>query len=275
MPTEVRFIPLINDLMFKYIFSYKANIKYLEYLLENLFNYKSCFLKDKLEVIRGLELEKTKYDDRGLEVDIVVRLPDGKVINLEAYTSFYQASKLKSFLYQGNLFSTQLKSGENFDKVKLHLQINFVKGKNIVSRRFTVLASDDSREKFIDDLFQIDVINIDQKVNNNYTINNKLKKLFKLMGSTTYEEAKENVEGERVLMEMLEDMQKFNWDKWASEYFSRERYQKSVEAEKVQIAKTTEKNDIAKNMLNKSMNIKDISEITGLSEAEILNLKED
>lgn len=275
MQTDIKYVPLIDDLMFKYIFSYRANIKYLEYLLENLFNYEPGFLKDKLEVIRGFNFEKTKYDERGYEADIVVKMPEGIVINIEAYTAFYTTSKLKSFMYQGNLFSTQLKIGEGFDKVKPHLQINFVKGKDLVSRRYTVLASDGSNEKFIDDLFQIDVINIDQDVNNYYTINEKLAKMFKLMSATTYEEAKEAVEGEEVLMKILEDMQDFNWDKWASEYFSRERYQKSVEAEKIQIAKSNEKYDIAKNMLNEKIDISTISRVTGLSKEEVQNLNEE
>ena len=138
MNTKVKlYKPLLNDLVFKYIFGYNKNIKYTEYLLELLFNMSPGSLKGKVDIINSFKLEKTSYNERGLEVDIKVKMDNGNYLNLEAYTTFNMTSKLKSTMYLAHMFSTHLNMGEDINEAKPHLQINFVKGINIKSRTFT------------------------------------------------------------------------------------------------------------------------------------------
>lgn len=156
MNTEVKiYKTLLNDLVFKYIFGYSKNIYYTEYLLELLFNMEIGTLKGKIEIINSFKLEKSSYNERGFEVDIKVKMDDGEVLNLEAYTTFDMISKLKSTMYLGHMFATQLDAGDKISKVKPHLQINFVKGLNIKSKIFTIISEDDSREYFVGDYFKI------------------------------------------------------------------------------------------------------------------------
>lgn len=54
MNTEVKlYKPLLDDIVFKYIFGYSKNISYTEYLLELLFNLDTGSLNGKLEIINS------------------------------------------------------------------------------------------------------------------------------------------------------------------------------------------------------------------------------
>lgn len=91
MHTKVIYKPLLNDIVFKYIFGYNKNIKYTEYLLELLFNMPLGSLKGNIEIINSLKLNKISFKERGFEVDIRIKINNDKYINLEAYTSFDDA----------------------------------------------------------------------------------------------------------------------------------------------------------------------------------------
>lgn len=80
-------MPLLNDVMFKFIFGYNRNIKFTEYLLECLFDIPTGSLKNKLHVINSFKYDKSHFIDRLFEKDILVLLDDGRKVILEAYTS--------------------------------------------------------------------------------------------------------------------------------------------------------------------------------------------
>lgn len=182
MQTKI-YKPLLNDVVFKYIFGYNKNIRYAEYLLELLFNMNLGSLKGKIEILNSFKLDKVSYKERGFEIDIRIKINDDKYINLEAYTSFDDTSRLKSLMYIGHMFSHQLNSGEEIKDAKPHLQINLVKGINIKSRNYTIISEEEPHEYFIKDYFKIKVINVDDSNNIRYNELNKLQRLLKFMSA--------------------------------------------------------------------------------------------
>lgn len=282
----VEYVSLLDDLMFKFLFGYQKNIRFTEYLLELLFNFKPDSLKNKIKIMNSIKLDNTSINQRGFEADVIVKMPDGKIINLEAYTDFRFSSKIKSFMYLSYLFSTNLQKGEKVSIVKPHLQINFIKDKNIPSRNYVIISDDQAKEYFINDYFEIKVINIANYEINNYNIDERLKRLFKLLNATTNEEAKEAVKGDKKLKEMYDEAYEFMKDEFRKNYFSWERYLESVQEEKLEErelkgrlegrleGQQETKKKITKNLLKQNVSV-DIIERTGLSKDEKLEIQKE
>lgn len=286
MTTKVYFEPVLRDLCFKYLFGYQKNVKYTEYLLESLFDLNPGYLRNKIKIINSFTLEKINYQDRGLEADVIVEMPDGKIINLEAYTTFYTSSKIKSFMYLGHLFSSQLNMGENVSTVKPHMQINFVKGINIKSRKYVVLSEEEPRDLFIGNMFEIYVINVAEHEKISYNKNENLKRILRFMSAEDQEEMEMAVRGDKMLESAYRKLERFVLNKWRQDFFSVENYNKWVATE---IAETRGKEsleqgleqgsnekalEIAKNLLNENVSINIIMKTTGLSKEQIESLKE-
>lgn len=270
--------PLLNDIVFKYIFGYNKNIKYTEYLLELLFNFKSGSLKDRVEILNSFKLDKTSYKERGFEIDVRIKMPDDSYINLEAYTSFNDTSRLKSLMYLSHMFSHHLYSGERRKNAKQHLQINLVKGPSIKSRNYTIISEEEPRDYFIKDYFYIRVINVDEYNNIRYNELNKLQRLLRFMSATSDEEEKEIIKGDEILEKMYEDKWKFLQDEWANEFFTHDNYIASVHnaemEEKDEVIQekdeAIQEKDIAlqnaiKNFLKQNISLEEISNIMNLS----------
>lgn len=260
--------PLLNDIVFKYIFGYNKNIKYTEYLLELLFNFKPGSLKGKVEILNSFKLDKTSFKERGFEIDIRIKMPDDSYIDLEAYTSFDDIAKLKSLMYLSHMFSHHLESGDKIKNAKQHLQINFIKSPNIKSRNYTIISEDEPKDYFIKDYFYIRVINVDDYHNIRYNELNKLQRLLRFMSATSDEEEKEIIKGDDILEKLYEDKWKFLQDEWANEFFTHDNYIKSIHNAEIE-----KKDDIIekaiKNFLKQDMSLEEISKILNLSIKEI------
>ena len=114
-----KFIPKpLTDGVFKYLFGYKKNIKYTEYLLECLLDKEKGSLKGRIKIIRGLKLDKQGLYKHGFEVDIIVVLDEKYVFNIEAYTTFTEYGIYKSFSYLNTMFTNQFEIGDDFKKHK-------------------------------------------------------------------------------------------------------------------------------------------------------------
>ena len=164
------FIPLMDDLMFKYLFGYQDNIEFTEYLLELLLGYENGYLHNKIEITNSLKLDKDNYFERGLELDIGIKMIDDTIINLECYNTFGKIAKIKSLMYLSKLFSTQLEPGEKLNNVKRHLQINLVKDKYAENQNYLILSQ--NNKTYLNNLFEIRVINVEK--NNEIEYNNNL-----------------------------------------------------------------------------------------------------
>lgn len=268
MHTKVIYKPLLNDIVFKYIFGYNKNIKYTEYLLELLFNLELGSLKGKVKIINSFSLEKTSYEERGLEVDIQIEMDDGDYLDIEAYTTFDLTSKLKSTMYLGHMFSTQLDMGDKIKEAKPHLQINFVKGLNIKSKTFNIISEDESREYFVGDYFKIRVINVDESREICYNKLDKFNRLLRFMSAESEEEEKEVIKGDEILENIYKDKQEFLQREWASNFFTnvnliKSRYNAEI-AEKDEVIQET-----VKNLYAKKFTIEEIADTTKLSIEEV------
>ena len=117
---------LTNDLLFKEAYSNPHNRRALEYLLEAYFNFPDGYLKDKLAVSYESILDKNRLKDKSVRSDLVVIIDNTIFVNLEMYSVFTKNSLKKSKYYIMRIYSSQLNRGDNYTKIKIVTQINFV-----------------------------------------------------------------------------------------------------------------------------------------------------
>ena len=283
----ITFEPVIYDMCFKYLFGYQKNIRFSEYLIETLLNKEEGYFHDKLEIMNSYKFEKTGINERGLEADIKIKLPDNSIIILEAYTNFSNDKKYKSLMYIGHTFSTQLKIGKKINQAKSCIQYNFVKGLNYNYKTFSLYSKEKPRVGFIPNMFKIYVIGIEKNSEIPYNNNIRLKGICRLLSAKNEEELKKVVEdeGKEILKEMAKELDEFYQDRWREQFFDKfnmieceheielEKAIKKTRKETKKEAKQETLLKTAKNMLLENIPISSIIKITGLPESAILNLK--
>ncbi len=62
------FIPLTDDILFKYIFGSSKNTKFIEDFLKCYFNYSKGYLKNKVKVNSEALIDKLNYYDKNMRV---------------------------------------------------------------------------------------------------------------------------------------------------------------------------------------------------------------
>lgn len=204
------FIPRpITDSIFKYIFGYKRNIKYTEYLLECLFKKEKGYFNNKINILNSLKLGKNGLLEKEYEIDIRIEYEGKAIINIEPYTSFNKNSALKSFAYLNNEFLNQFESGDALNNAKLLIQYNIIKETGYKTKEYTMISKDKERIELFNgkDIFIMKIINLKDIDNNGY--DEKTKRLLKFLGANNMEEAKKIAKGDEMLMEIYGTASKY------------------------------------------------------------------
>ena len=117
MTTDYKVYPLYMDLQAKNLFGTERNVIFTEDLLEKYFDYDKGTLRG-CEITNSVVINSEVLHGKKIEMDIKVKLPDKSMVNLEFYSVYDKASEAKSFIYITKMFGGQLKSGEEYDKIK-------------------------------------------------------------------------------------------------------------------------------------------------------------
>ena len=211
MKTEV--YSLCTDIMAKHIFGYQKHARFLEDLLESMFNLKSGSLNGTI-ILNSVKLDKMSIKRKDLEMDIIAKLPNGEIINLEFYTKYDKNSEIKSFMYIGRLFSNVLDKGESYNKMNEIKQRNFVKGDNVhnnteLIRKYLVINEKDITDLLQPELFQIYIVDVDQSKKMKYNLGNKFSRWARLIAAESKEEMEKIVKGCEIMEDVYEEMKRF------------------------------------------------------------------
>ncbi len=260
---------LKDDLTFKYVFSHEDILKdFIDSFLNFMgLNYKATLTNVKVQDYMLPNKEKVK----GFFGDIVVTLNNSYIVSLEMYKkNFSKREYKKSLSYLHKLSIEQMKPGEkNYEKIKKVIGISFMQGnfrrinKEIVN---SYSFREEITEKVIDEGdIELYLVRYDLVPKRRTKKEKRFIKWLRMINAKDIEELEKIGKGDkimensiRVVKEWLEDSAKHGL----------ERYIDDVKFE----ATENEKINIAKNMLNKNMDIKDIIEITGLSKKQIMHL---
>ena len=275
MDNKDKFFTAKNDNVFKAIFCNENNTFLLKTLIER------C-LKIKIEIIEIhalLQIKENIYA-KGQILDVLVKV-DNRLINIEVNSGFYDGVHRRNFGYAGSKYSEEVKIGENYLDMNEVIQINFTWG---LPRKYLILGEyllvDKKTEiKFVDN-FSIFEYNMD-KIRELWYSGDKEYEFLAILDFNK-EELKKIGKGDEYMSEFKKKIESLNDNREYKEFLTAEEDMKKTNntfkeigrREGFEDGKVLEKVEIAKKLLNKNMDIKEIAEVTGLSLEKIQKLKE-
>ena len=290
-----KYIPMMYDKVFKKVFGDPNDTDKLAYLLSTIFKMPYEDFKDNIVILES-EKRVNKANEKMGKSDIVLKIEFstfGK-INLELNVGFYKEVIVRNVGYITDHFSSSIKVGENYSDIKPVIQINFNtydidKNSNKILDLYT-LKNEENHE--LTNILQIYHINIDKwyqcwyngDIERYSEENQKLIRCLALLKITNNEDftkciGETDMEDE-IKKDFVDTMDELCSDEEIERYYgSDEDLEKlRISGEKIKIKEAKEEGkeeksiEIAKAMLLKNMDIKDISDITGLSIDEIHKL---
>ena len=273
---EKEFVPLNEDLIFKEAMCHIDNRDKLIRFLELTTNLKKEVISNHLSVQYESVLNKSKYQDKSFRGDVIIEF-DGYKINLESYSYFDRNSLEKSISYVMRIFSTQLKRGKDYNTLESVIQINLVDNMEVGKPEETVSEyyitnSKDINDKLLPDKFKIKFYRLDKARNMEYNELDEEMRWIRFMGAQSNEERKEIAKGDKMLMELNNWVEEYMFDEKTKKYYG-EWAEQIAEEKGRKFGMKDAKIEIAKNMLKKDVDTKDIAEFTGLDLDVIEKLK--
>ena len=278
MDNKDKFFTAKNDNVFKAIFCNENNTFLLKTLIER------C-LKIKIEIIEIHAPEKIKENiyAKGQILDVLVKV-DNRLINIEVNSGFYDGVHRRNFGYAGSKYSEEVKIGENYLDMNEVIQINFTWG---LPRKYLILGEyllvDKKTEiKFVDN-FSIFEYNMD-KIRELWYSGDKEYEFLAILDFNK-EELKKIGKGDKYMSEFKKKIESLNDNREYKEFLTAEEDMKKTNNTFKEIGRREgledgkvlgieeSKVEIAKKLLSKNMDIKEIAEVTGLSIEKIRDLK--
>ena len=279
MDNKDKFFTAKNDNVFKAIFCNENNTFLLKTLIER------C-LKIKIEIIEIHAPEKIKENiyAKGQILDVLVKV-DNRLINIEVNSGFYDGVHRRNFGYAGSKYSEEVKIGENYLDMNEVIQINFTWG---LPRKYSILGEyllvdKKTGIKFVDN-FSIFEYNMD-KIRELWYSGDKEYEFLAILDFNK-EELKKIGKGDEYMSEFKKKIESLNDNREYKEFLTAEEDMKKTNNTFKEIGRREgfedgkvlgieeSKVEIAKKLLNKNMDIKEIAEVTGLSLEKIQKLKE-
>lgn len=269
-----------NDYVFRRIFGYPGNEKITEDMISEI-------IGEKLE-IESLDCEKIlpenlKSDKIGI-LDVRAKEKNNSQVNIEMQVVEKYNIVDRIMFYWSKLFISSLKSGENYSELKRTIVIliaNFEIEKLKEIERFITkwkIREEKNQNIILTEKLEIYIIELPKiKMTIKEKYREKLLSWMKFIQNPESLEEKEMNKYEKIQEagKILDYINEDEHEKWLAE--QRMIYkmdQNAVEEFGYHKGKKDEKIRIAKNLLKKNMNLKEISEITGLSQKEIEEIKE-
>ena len=298
---ENELIPLTFDIMFTEIFNNPDNICILEEFISNYLDIPLKEVSGNLKILSRRLKKEVRYDSRK-EVDLLLNYK-GKKINIEMSNNKSDGVINRNVVYLCKIHGNQLKVGDiNYSKINSTIQIVF-NNFNIGNELKTTWYLRNEEGQILTSKLRIDIINLVKGKDLCYTGSEKVDYLINWCKLLTTKD-RENVKdiSSQIMSHKSTDMLVNNMSALSEEDEMVKLYTKLSRREmeyNTYIAEATEEgynnghekgynegikkgieqgieqknNEIAKKMLDKSLDITTIEEITGLTKEEIMKLK--
>ncbi|MFI3308070.1 MAG: Rpn family recombination-promoting nuclease/putative transposase [Mycoplasmatota bacterium] len=267
--------------MFKKFFTEQKEI--LAKLISEIIN-----IKIKQEDINFINIEHmgNNKDNKKSLLDLEVKLPTGEYIIIEMQNGFGNDFSKRVQYYTSKVITNQLYVSQNYFTLKKVYCISFLSGKdrtdNLYPKLFTseILCDKITKEER-PSLFEFCYINLEQLENNEHKFTSFVISFLELM-NIKREDVLNNMETQdEYIKKSIEYIKKINSDPVITAALDREQRERLAYNTDIETAKRSgieqgleqgiEQNKISmvKSMLEKNMDIKLISEISGLTNEEI------
>ena len=298
---ENELIPLTFDIMFTEIFNNPDNICILEEFISNYLDIPLKEVSGNLKILSRRLKKEVRYDSRK-EVDLLLNYK-GKKINIEMSNNKSDGVINRNVVYLCKIHGNQLKVGDiNYSKINSTIQIVF-NNFNIGNELKTTWYLRNDEGQILTSKLRIDIINLVKGKDLCYTGSEKVDYLInwcKLLTTKDRENVKDissqimshkstdmlinnmsmlSLEDEMVKLYTKLSRREMEYNTYiaeaAEEGYNNGHEKGYNEGIKKGIEQGIEQknNEIAKKMLDKSLDITTIEEITGLTKEEIMKLK--
>ena len=277
-------IPCIYERCFAYV--YDQNKNNLAHLLASILNVDVLKIKNNITKISDTNDLKNK-NDKQRRMDFVYRI-DNLSLDIELNLK-PRPIKERNINYLMSLHLRKFKKGNRYEDNYRTIQINI--NNEMIDESEKVIEEyyfrkEDGKEYAKNIGFY--VVNIPNIKKIWYNKEDEAFEKYKYMLSffeTNVDMIRQVYEGDEVVMDIINKQEEFSrdneeWETFRSENELEEEYQLGIEYAKeegiekgIELGKLQGIKKIAKSMLDKNMDIKNIIDITGLSEEEILSLK--
>ena len=277
-------IPCIYERCFAYV--YDQNKNNLAHLLASILNVDVLKIKNNITKISDTNDLKNK-NDKQRRMDFVYRI-DNLSLDIELNLK-PRPIKERNINYLMSLHLRKFKKGNRYEDNYRTIQINI--NNEMIDESDKVIEEyyfrkEDGKEYAKNIGFY--VVNIPNIKKIWYNKEDEAFEKYKYMLSffeTNVDMIRRIYEGDEVVMDIINKQEEFSrdneeWETFRSENELEEEYQLGIEYAKeegiekgIELGKLQGIKKIAKSMLDKNMDIKNIVDITGLSEEEILSLK--
>ena len=299
-----KIITMMSDEVFKSVLQDRSCEDYLVDIIEGITKINKDYIKRNL-VFKNSELTKEEIEEKGKITDLLIEL-QGNIINLEMNKYYYDGLFNKNDRYITKLKEGMITKKEKFAKEKKVIQINFnnfdmfderviIKFKMMDPERHLIRSE---YMKVTDtEIYYINLKRVRQKYYNKEELT-KLEKELLIMTTDNKKELRKISRGCREMESVAKKISKLSKEEEMQGIYLKEEQEAFIRDQIRAYAMTDGYNDgmekglkeghkegkhegiieskkeIAINMLNKNMDIKTISDVTGLSENEITNLKQ-
>ena len=271
----------INDPIFKSLFLEEENKGVLAHIISEILNLNKDYVYNNI-IYKPTELPKENYFEKGKETDLIVEV-EGRIINLEMNYKLTRGTKIKNGSYIRKIINNNLFKGEKYENAKLVVQINFdyINDFDKEDERVVIafqLRDEENRyileENYVN--YHINMEKVREKYYNKEKLT-KLEKIIMMLQLDNKEELKKLALKDSELIGMEKKIEDMSKDPNLVYFYDKEKTMQMVHdidvADAFENGSKQKEIDIAKNMLNKKMELRLISEITGLSLDELENLK--
>ena len=260
---------LKNDIIFKAFFGKKGNEEFLIDFLEALLKIKIT----KIEIQEDVNLEQLSVNEKGGRLDIQAILNDGVIANIEMQVINNHNMEDITIFDALKIMSRETPKGEDYRSIKINiLGYNmFKKYDEYIHKTATVL--DEHREEIVIDNIEWWFIELPKFRKTHKNIDNKIEQWLLFLDDEEKELVKMAEEKNQTVQKAREEMNYLTGDAAVRRLAElREIWELDYNSD-INYAREEERKEIAKKLLKIQMPIKQISEITNLTEEEIETLK--
>ena len=266
---------LMCDSIFKAIVVNEQDTRLLDYILSDI-------LEEKVHVFKFVptELKIRRKSERVKVTDLIVESNNGKHILVELNSNFSKSTRVRNLSYYASYYSQIIEKSEKYSEDIETVLINLNNDSEVELAKKTYLIKCLEDDSIYTNTFKIININLVKYKELWYDecIKGNKKHIHLVMLNANMEEMEELGKKDKVVKEFEERMLTLTKDGVVINHLSYEEDQEKIRRSEISEAKdegiAERNNEIAINMLKRNMSIKDIIEITGLTEKEIEKLKQ-
>ena len=277
-------IPCIYERCFAYV--YDQNKNNLAHLLASILNVDVLKIKNNITKISDTNDLKNK-NDKQRRMDFVYRI-DNLSLDIELNLK-PRPIKERNINYLMSLHLRKFKKGnryeDNYRTIQININNEMIDESDEVIEEYYFRKEDGKEYAKNIGFYVVNIPNIKKIWYNKEDEEFEKYKYMLSFFETNVDMIRRIYEGDEVVMDIINKQEEFSrdneeWETFRSENELEEEYQLGIEYAKeegiekgIELGKLQGIKKIAKSMLDKNMDIKNIVDITGLSEEEILSLK--